>query len=60
MLVTVLVETLSTVHVFDGEEVVIGGDDGQAWVATFADANAAERFVNQSKRDCIYVMGWRR
>ena len=38
-------DTLSVTHIFDGEEVVIGGDDGQIWVATFASANAAAHFV---------------
>lgn len=38
-------ETLEITHIFDGEEVVTGGPDGQIWIATFASRIAAEHFV---------------
>lgn len=44
-LVLVRPETLSRTHIFDGEEVVSGDDDGQAWVATFASPIVAENFI---------------
>lgn len=34
--------TLGVTHIFDGEEVVTGGDYGQVWIATFADPSATE------------------
>jgi hypothetical protein len=38
-------DTLDVTHIFDGEAVVTGGEDGQVWVATFASDIAAEHFV---------------
>lgn len=37
--------SLRVTHIFDGEEVVTGGDDGQVWVATFSSGAVAERFI---------------
>lgn len=44
---TVLVHasTLSAVHVCDGEEVITGDEDGQAWIATFASSITAANFL---------------
>ena len=52
--------TLGRVHIFDGEEVVTGGDDGQVWVATFASAHDAEAFINAAKFLQRKVRGLRR
>lgn len=41
-------DTLDVTHIFEGEEVVTGGDDGQVWIATFADKRVAERFVDNA------------
>jgi hypothetical protein len=38
-------DTLSITHIFDGEEVVTGGDDGQVWIGTFASHVQAVEFV---------------
>lgn len=43
-------ETLSVTHIFDGEEVVTGGDDGQVWIATFANKAVAESFCDQQRQ----------
>lgn len=51
--------TLAVTHIFDGEEVVTGGTDGQVWIATFANASAAEGFVHLAKREKYYVLGIR-
>lgn len=45
LLETVHPSTLYVTHVFDGEEVVRGGEDGQIWVATFASGLQAKRFI---------------
>lgn len=47
-------ETLSVTHICDGEEVVTGGDDGQQWIATFADATTAELFILFFREQRIY------
>jgi hypothetical protein len=44
-IVAVDASTLMITHICDGAEVVQGGDDGQAWVATFATRLAAQQFV---------------
>jgi len=49
--------TLSVVHVFAGENVVTGGEDGQGWVASFADQNAANDFVRDRKWDDGEILG---
>lgn len=41
--------TLSVTHIYEGENVVTGGPDGQAWVATFASHDLAQVFVNSLK-----------
>jgi hypothetical protein len=46
--------TLTITHVFNGEEVVMGGEDGQVWIATFADATEAARHVTR----CITLGYW--
>lgn len=43
------VETLSITHIFDGEEVVTAGEDGQTWIATFACYLEADEFVKGLK-----------
>ena len=43
------VDTLTVTHIFEGEEVVRGGEDGQAWVATFASRGEADGFVGYLK-----------
>jgi hypothetical protein len=43
--VTVDPSTLTITHIFDGEEVVSGGHDGQIWLATFANRQDAEDFL---------------
>jgi len=50
MSVEVIVEpkTLYHTHIFEGEEVVRGDQDGQAWVATFASQAAAKNFITWS------------
>lgn len=48
-LVAVEGSTLAVTHIFDGQEVVTGGDDGQAWVATFASAREAKRYVESMR-----------
>jgi len=53
-------DTLSVTHIFDGEEVVTGGHDGQVWVATFASANAAEHFVRYCVASAKTFTGLRR
>jgi len=52
--------TLSRQHIFDGEEVVTGDDDGQAWVATFATATDADWFIAKVRLDERRVIGERR
>lgn len=42
-------DTLSVTHIFDGEEVVSGGADGQEWVATFASVIDAEHFIDDAR-----------
>jgi hypothetical protein len=53
-------QTLSVTHICDGEEVVTGGDDGQAWIATFADATTAELFIQFFRERSIYPGAARR
>lgn len=43
--VGVFPSTLIVTHVFDGEEVVRGGDDAQVYIATFSDSEQAEKFI---------------
>ena len=43
------VDTLTATHIFDGEEVVLGGEDGQVWIATFASRSEADGFVGYLK-----------
>jgi hypothetical protein len=37
--------TLAVTHIFDGEEVVTGGPDGQTWIATCASSQLANDLV---------------
>lgn len=48
-------ETLFVTHIYDGEEIVCGGEDGKTWVATFADAHVAEVFVRFCKDQLMKV-----
>lgn len=55
ILVLIDTRTLAVTHIYDGEEVVSGGTDGQVWVATFASAVEADRFVEDAReRSFIY------
>lgn len=55
------VETLSITHIFDGEEVITAGEDGQTWIATFASRGEAEEFVKSLKAEPgTIVVGERR
>lgn len=60
MLAKVNPSTLSVTHIYDGEEVVTGGDDGQTWIATFADRSMAAHFVSYAKAHLFHVNGVRR
>lgn len=51
------VHTLSRTHICDGEEVVSGGEDGQTWIATFADSRMAAYFVNVAKVNLTVAWG---
>jgi hypothetical protein len=57
--VSVEAETLSITHVCDGAEVVVGDEDGQAWVATFATRITAQQFVEAMKGLKVPVFGER-
>lgn len=39
-------DTLSVTPVCEGEVVVLGGDDGQAWVGSFAEQDSAQLFID--------------
>lgn len=47
--------SLYITHIFDGEEVVRGGEDGQAWVATFGTYRSAFRFCEWAARAALAV-----
>jgi hypothetical protein len=49
--------TVSVTHIFDGEEVVTGGDSGQIWIATFADRVAAEWFIKFAQQQGVALRG---
>ncbi len=49
--------TLAVTHIFDGEEIVSGGEDGQVYIATFASASAAEFFVFAAQLRGLNVWG---
>lgn len=51
--------TLYITHIFEGEEVVAGGEDGQAYVASFASHAAAGQYVEQMQRLGFSIMGER-
>jgi hypothetical protein len=53
-------DTLSVTHIFDGEEVITGGEDGQTWVATFANRQEAENYVKSLQINSKWVYGQRR
>lgn len=59
MIVEVPSSTLSIIHIFDGEEVVIAGEDGLVWVATFASPAVATVFVQLLKLFSSTVKGER-
>jgi hypothetical protein len=52
--------TLAVTHICDGEEVVTGGDDGQVWIATFAQNALAQVFVRHTQATHEVVFGERR
>lgn len=51
--------TLTVTHICEGEEVVTGGDEGQVWVATFADAFEALKFIAYKRFNCTTAAGRR-
>lgn len=53
------VSTLCVTHIFDGEEIVTAGEDGQTWIATFAEPAEARNFIAYKKAQCEWVMGER-
>jgi hypothetical protein len=57
--VSVDAATLLITHICDGAEVVQGGDDGQAWIATFATRPAAQQFVDAMQGSKRPVLGER-
>jgi hypothetical protein len=52
--------TLAVTHIYDGEEVVTGGHDGQVYIATFACEKAAAAFVSLARKHLFNVTGIRR
>lgn len=56
-IIPVPVMTLSVTHIFDGEEVVTGGANGQTWVATFCDPGLAQIFVEYCQKHYYYALG---
>jgi len=52
-------DTLYVTHIFDNEEVVRGGRDGQTFVAVFASEFAAEYFVRCAVEDKMKIPGVR-
>jgi hypothetical protein len=52
-------KTLYVTHIFDGENVVRGGNDGQLYVATFADEREANSYVSDKVRGPFLVNGIR-
>ena len=55
--VEVLSSSMSITHIFDGEEVITAGEDGQVWVATFADVTTAKVFIQLLKRTSYTIKG---
>lgn len=51
--------TLTVTHICDGEEVVTGGEDGQVWIATFAQSALAHIFVRHTQATHEVVFGER-
>lgn len=47
--------SLYVTHIFDGEEVVRGGEDGQAYVATFTSFQTAKAFTDACVAGRVYV-----
>lgn len=58
-LVSVPPHTLTVTHVCDGENVVVGGEDGQTWVGTFAAEVTAQQFCEFMKVNPHGVYGER-
>ena len=56
-LLKVPVKTLYVTHIFDGEEVVRGGEDGQAWIATFASSAEATKFIETLQQEDKWIVG---
>lgn len=52
-------DSLMAIHIYDGEEVVVGDIDGQAWVGTFSDHLAADRFIKMSQHHGSAILGLR-
>ena len=51
--------TLTITDIFEGEHVINGGPDGQAWVAVFADQKLAASVVDQLQARGQVVWGVR-
>lgn len=48
-------ESWYVTHIFDGEEVVRGGADGQTWIATFEDPFDAQAFIDTARKAKVSV-----
>ena len=53
-------QSLRVIQVAEGEHQIVGGDDGQSWVATFADATEAARCVTRYITLDLWPAGMRR
>ena len=42
-------DTWDITHIFDGEEVVTGGEDGQEYIRTFESHKEAQQFIDNAK-----------
>jgi hypothetical protein len=49
--------TLFITHICDGEEVVMGGDDGQVYIGSFCDKGQAESFITRSMQGPFLIVG---
>jgi hypothetical protein len=53
-------QSLRVIQIGEGENEILGGDDGQCWVATFADATEAARCVTRYITLDLWPVGMRR
>lgn len=52
--------SLQITHIFDGEEIITGGNYGEIYIATFASRRGAEQYVEFCKANIITIFGERR